>query len=177
MLHEEEGKNHNKSARRQRERRLAEFFDVQRVILFKLRLTQALLPACCMAAGLVYTAALFALSSRCFWRGWKSSVSFPAKASGHTQAHIHTLCAHAHTHTHCHVAQNPVSWRLPVAGSFSLPLRSLSVSPSLARLLLPCSSLSNTWSIWVRVPGLKGLIAVYALFFCSVRFWGVIFRS
>lgn len=80
-------------------------FEVHHVILFKLCVTQALLPACCRTTGLVYTGALFALRS--FWRGWKSSVLFPAKASGHTDARIHAH--YAHTHTHTHIAQNSVS--------------------------------------------------------------------
>lgn len=123
------GKTHNKSAcrqRRARERGLGGSFDVEHV-LFKTCLTQALLPACCRATELVYTGALFALSSPCFWRGWKSSVLFPANASGHK----HTHYAHTHTHTH------HVSWRLPVAGRFILPLLSLSLCLSISCSLVP----------------------------------------
>lgn len=52
MLSGKDGKIHNKSVRRQREREaLLSIFDVQHVILFKLCLTQALLPACCRTTG------------------------------------------------------------------------------------------------------------------------------
>lgn len=134
-----------------------------------------LLPVCCRVAGLVYTAALFALSSPCFWKGWKSSFLFPAKATGDTHALIYTHYAH----THCHVAQNSVSWRLPVAGRFSLPLfLSLCVSTSPALLLFPRSSLSNTYlSLCSRLERINYPFICFIFLFCSFREGGgVIFR-
>lgn len=72
--------NHNKSARHQRKGEgLAGSSDVRRVILPRLCLTHDLLPACCRAAGLVYTAALFALSSPCFWRGVEKFCLVPSQ--------------------------------------------------------------------------------------------------
>lgn len=122
-----------------------------------------LLPVCCRVAGLVYTAALFALSSPCFWK--VLSCSQPRLLDTHMRSYTHIM----HTHT--------VMWRRTLSPDDYLSLadsasHSFFLSASL-HLQLSCSSpaLPFLIPIWVCVPGLKGLIIrLYALFFCSVHF-------